>query len=114
MDETMKFGLLLGEHVRRRSGGRFYGHAQNLTRGLLEAYDKALGNYDVIVMPTLPFPATKLPRKNSTLTGSCNNNKTVAIPCDSSQRNILLIYMTSTYKYIITYKLYYRRENPPV
>ena len=36
---------------------------------LARAYDEALEKYDVIVMPTLPYKAPKLPDKSFTLTG---------------------------------------------
>lgn len=69
LSEVMKLATLFGEHVRKRSHNRFYGHSQNLNRTLINAYNMALVQHDVIVMPTIPFPATKLPVKSSSLTG---------------------------------------------
>lgn len=55
--------------MRLRSDNRFYGHCQNLTRSLVAAYDKALEDYDVLVMPTQTVVALPLPKKDSTLKG---------------------------------------------
>ena len=41
-------------------GGRYYGKAQNIARRIRAAYDRALGDCDVLVMPTLPIVATPL------------------------------------------------------
>ena len=41
--------------------GQYYGRGQNLARLLRKAYDDALKDYDVLIMPTLPFVAQKLP-----------------------------------------------------
>ncbi len=34
----------------------------NLSRQLKAAYDKVLAEYDLLLMPTVPLKATKLPR----------------------------------------------------
>lgn len=61
VSETVKLVLLLGEHMHRRYHNRYHAKAQNL-RGLLRrAYDEVLKTHDLLVMPTLPFPATRLP-----------------------------------------------------
>jgi amidase len=60
-----KFALLFGAFLRERHQGRFYGKAQNLRRELKAAYDKALARYDVLAMPTMPFPATLLPEPDA-------------------------------------------------
>jgi amidase len=41
--------------------GRYYAKAQNLARDLSAAYDRALQEVDLLVMPTLPLKATKIP-----------------------------------------------------
>jgi amidase len=45
--------------------GRYYAKAQNLARVLRAAYDQALGDVDLLLMPTLPLKATKLPAANA-------------------------------------------------
>jgi amidase len=59
--DTVKLVMLLGEHLRRTSGGQHYGRGQNLGRTLRAAYDGALEGADVLVMPTLPMLPTPLP-----------------------------------------------------
>ena len=41
--------------------GRFYAKAQNIMRRLRAAYDTVLEEHDLLLMPTLPLKATKLP-----------------------------------------------------
>jgi amidase len=53
--------MLLGEHLRRASGGQHYGIGQNLARTLRGEYDAGLDQADVLVMPTLPMMPTPLP-----------------------------------------------------
>ena len=43
--------------------GRYYAKAQNLARDLKAAYDHAFNEFDLLVMPTLPFKATRIPDK---------------------------------------------------
>ena len=42
--------------------GRFYAKAQNLARSLKAAYDAALNDVDLLLMPTLPMKATRIPK----------------------------------------------------
>ena len=53
--------LLLGEHLRRTTHGRYYAIGQNLRSRLCAAYDQALADHDVLVLPTTPFRATPIP-----------------------------------------------------
>jgi amidase len=41
--------------------GRYYAKAQNLAHGLRQAYDFALKDVSLLVMPTIPMKATPLP-----------------------------------------------------
>jgi amidase len=43
------------------------GKATNLVRKLRDAYYATLDNYDVLVMPTLPFLPPKLPAKEASV-----------------------------------------------
>ena len=61
LSETVKLTMLLGEHMRRTYHGRYYAKAQNLARKLKAAYDGALEDYDLLLMPTLPLKATRIP-----------------------------------------------------
>ena len=61
MSETTKLFTMLGTYIRNQHGSRYYGKSINLVRRLTAAYDKALANYDLLLMPTTPMKATKLP-----------------------------------------------------
>jgi amidase len=61
MSETTKLFTMFGTYIRRYYGSRYYGKAMNLTRLLTAAYDEALGQYDLLMMPTTPIKATPLP-----------------------------------------------------
>ena len=67
MSPTVKLVLMLGEYMHRHYHGRYHSKAQNL-RGLLRrAYDEALGKFDALVMPTIPFTATPIPPPDAPL-----------------------------------------------
>lgn len=59
--EGVKLALLSGEHIREAYHGRYYAKAQNLSLDLRAAYDAALAECDVLVMPTVPVAGVKLP-----------------------------------------------------
>ena len=59
--ETVKMVILLGHYMLENYNGRYYAMAQNLVRTLKKAYDDALKQYDVLIMPTLPLKATSIP-----------------------------------------------------
>jgi amidase len=61
VSETVKLVLLLGEYMHRNYHNRYHAKAQNLRVLLRAAYDKVLTEYDVLAMPTIPFPATEIP-----------------------------------------------------
>ncbi len=61
LSETVKMVILLGEYLHRNYGGRHYAKGQNLSHTLRAAYDRALEEVDVLVMPTLPLLPTLIP-----------------------------------------------------
>ena len=61
LSETVKMVVLLGEYLHRNYGGRHYAKGQNLSHTLRAAYDRALEEVDVLVMPTLPLLPTLIP-----------------------------------------------------
>ena len=67
--QPMKFLFFFGEYITRNYGNKFYAKCQNLIIELTRAYDAALEKYDVIIMPTLPYKAPKLPKKDDPLGG---------------------------------------------
>jgi amidase len=61
LSETTKMMLMFGTYINNNFGPRFYGKALNISRRLTAAYDKALEDYDLLLMPTTPMKATPLP-----------------------------------------------------
>ena len=57
LSETVKVVMLLGQYMQEHYHGRYYAKAQNLARGLNEAYNDALKDVDLLVMPTTPMKA---------------------------------------------------------
>lgn len=62
---TVKLLILLAEYASQNYFGRYYAKAQNLARRLKGSYDRALENFDVLVMPTTPTKAQPLPENPS-------------------------------------------------
>ncbi|MBS0448933.1 MAG: amidase [Proteobacteria bacterium] len=67
LSETLKITMVLGEYFIQNYCGHFYGKAQNLNRQLKAAYDGALSDFDLLLMPTLPLTATPLPKPGAPL-----------------------------------------------
>ena len=61
LSDTLKISMLVGEYGISHLRGHYYAKAQNIARQLKAAYDKKLAEYDLLLMPTLPMKATKLP-----------------------------------------------------
>lgn len=72
MPDTVKLVLFTGEYMQRFYHGRYYAKAQNLRRVLRQAYDDALGSYDILIMPTTPMKSQPLPA------GDCTREETLA------------------------------------
>lgn len=58
---TAKLYLMLGEYMYEHYHGRYYARGQNLARSLRAAYDAALAQADVLVMPATTIRAAPLP-----------------------------------------------------
>jgi amidase len=65
LSETTKLFLLLGTYIRERHGSRYYGKGVNIVRRLTRAYDDVLSSCDLLLMPTTPMKATKLPEPDA-------------------------------------------------
>jgi amidase len=61
LSETTKLVVMLGQYMQDKYHGRYYAKAQNIARSLRGAYDEALQQADLLVMPTLPMKATPIP-----------------------------------------------------
>ncbi|WCK55646.1 amidase [Aneurinibacillus sp. Ricciae_BoGa-3] len=63
--ETVKMTMLLGQYMQDQYNGKYYAIAQNVARKLKQAYDNALQEFDVLIMPTTPMKATKIPSSDA-------------------------------------------------
>jgi amidase len=64
---TLMVTLLSAEHVRRHAHHHYYAKARGLARMLRDAYDAALSEYDVLVMPTTAMRAFPPPPKDASV-----------------------------------------------
>ena len=64
LSETTKLVMLMGQYMDEQYHGRYYAKAQNLATALKAAYDSAFEKYDLLLMPTQPMKATKIPEKS--------------------------------------------------
>lgn len=61
LPQTVKSALILSEFLRSEHGHRLYARAVNLFRQLRAAYDNALGEVDLLLLPTTAMKAQELP-----------------------------------------------------
>ncbi len=61
LSPSLKVCMLLAEYFIQNHRGHYYAKAQNLCRLLKATYDQTLAEVDLLLMPTLPIKATKLP-----------------------------------------------------
>jgi amidase len=64
---SAKILALMGQHLHGRYHGQHYARAQNAARVLRRAYDRALEDYDLLVMPTIPFLPPAFPNEPLTI-----------------------------------------------
>ncbi|AUW94336.1 hypothetical protein BXT84_10625 [Sulfobacillus thermotolerans] len=69
---TVKQLLLVASYMEEHTYGKYYAMAQNLAGELRRAYDNALKDVDLLVMPTLPMTATRLPGKDDPIAEQLN------------------------------------------
>ncbi|BDA85184.1 amidase [Aureimonas sp. SA4125] len=67
LSKTLKLSMLVGQWGLTHYRGRYYAKAQNLARAMKAAYDAVFAGYDLLLMPTLPIVASKLPEKDAPL-----------------------------------------------
>jgi amidase len=100
LPETVKTCLILAEYVRREVGYEYYAKSVNETRRLRGAYDAALQQVDLLLMPTTPMKATPLPAPDAarevvldaafspvmnTSPFNATHHPAMSIPCGMSQ-----------------------------
>lgn len=67
LSKTVQLVGLSGRYTFELGGGKYYAMARNLSYELRAAYDAVLADYDVLVMPTLPYVARALPAADVSL-----------------------------------------------
>jgi amidase len=96
LSDSLKNTMLIGHYMATRFRGHYYAKAQNLVRRLRAAYDEVLGRYDLLLMPTLPITASKLPAPDApvdeivarafevlpnTAPFDCTHHPAMSVPC---------------------------------
>ena len=96
LSDTLKNTMLLGHYMVKHYRGHYYAKAQNLVRRLRAAYDAVLAQYDLLLMPTVPLTATKLPEQDApipeilqrafevlpnTTPFDCTHHPAMSVPC---------------------------------
>ena len=61
LSDTVKLAVMAGRYAIDTNHGQHYAMARNLAYELRQAYDDALSDHDVLVMPTMPHTATTIP-----------------------------------------------------
>lgn len=61
LSASLKMCMFVGQYGLERYNGRYYAKAQNLARLARAGYDHALEDFDLLVMPTVPITAQRLP-----------------------------------------------------
>ncbi|HVV24422.1 MAG TPA: amidase, partial [Pseudonocardiaceae bacterium] len=69
LSRTLQLLGLAGRYTFEVGGGRYYAMARQLVPEARAAYDAALADYDVLVMPTLPYTAREIPPADVSLAG---------------------------------------------
>jgi amidase len=67
MPVTVKTVLLCARVMRNRYGNYYSAKAQNLVRIVRAAYDAVFGSYDLLLMPTTPMKAHRIPPPDASL-----------------------------------------------
>ena len=96
LSDTLKSTMLLGHYMTKHYRGHYYAKAQNIVRRLRAAYDATLAGYDLLLMPTVPMTATKLPAEDApvgdilarafemlpnTAPFDCTHHPAMSLPC---------------------------------
>jgi len=86
LSPMMKFLCIEGEYLKRNYNYRYFHKASNLARTARAAFDDVLKEYDVMIMPTIPFKADKLPSQELPLKEAVV--KSVNNPINTGQYNL--------------------------
>jgi amidase len=68
LSASLKLCMMVGEYGRRALGGRYHAKAQNIRLRVKRSFERLFGAYDLLLMPTLPIVASKLPSADAPVT----------------------------------------------
>lgn len=100
LSATLKVTLLMGQYMLEKHRGLYYARAQNLVRRVTAGYDAVLAHYDLLLMPTLPVKASRLPDPDAGIEEVCargfemigntapfdaTGHPAISLPCGMSQ-----------------------------
>ena len=100
LSPSLKVTMLMGQFMLNQHRGLYYAKAQNLVRMIRAGYDAALAEYDLLLMPTVPIKASRLPGPDASITEVCarafemigntaptdaTGHPALAMPCGESQ-----------------------------
>ncbi|SNR33217.1 amidase [Puniceibacterium sediminis] len=68
LSESLKISMLIGQYGIDHYNGRYYAKSQNIARKVKASYDAVFANHDLLLMPTLPITASKLPEPGASIT----------------------------------------------
>ena len=99
LSPSLKLSMIVGEYFIRQYNSRFHAKAHNLARKLKAAYESALEDHDLLLMPTLPITAQPIPAPGAPLSEviqrafemigntapfSCTGHPAMSVPCGLS------------------------------
>ncbi|TNE33475.1 MAG: amidase [Alphaproteobacteria bacterium] len=67
LSHSLKTCMFIGEFFQTQYRGRFYGKAQNLMRLVRTKYKEMFRKFDLLLVPTLPMKAQKIPAPDASL-----------------------------------------------
>ena len=68
LSPSLKVCMFVGQYGLERYNGRYYARAQNIARRARAGYDRALSDFDLLVMPTVPILAQPMPDPDCSIT----------------------------------------------
>ena len=68
LSPSLKVCMFVGQYGLERYNGRYYARAQNIARRARAGYDRALSDFDLLVMPTVPVLAQPIPGPDCSIT----------------------------------------------
>lgn len=68
LSASLKLCMIVGEYGRSALGGRYHAKAQNIRLRVKRSFERLFSAYDLLLMPTVPIVASKLPPADAPVT----------------------------------------------